>query len=90
MMTRTLPDGRKPTVAEFEEALQGVLAAGAAAGTPVGMHTFSPQECKDRVAQGFKFMAMSSDVGLLGEAAALAVDSIGLVLPPNKGGVAKY
>lgn len=91
MMTRTLPGGRKPTVPEFEEALQGVLAAGASTGTPVGMHTFSPQECKDRVAQGFRFMAMSSDVGLLGEAAALAVDTIGL-LAPNKqqGGVAKY
>ena len=73
------------------QALQGVLAAGASTGTPVGMHTFSPQECKDRVAQGFRFMAMSSDVGLLGEAAALAVDTIGL-LAPNKqqGGVAKY
>lgn len=40
-MRRTLPGGRKPTVAEFEEALVAVRAAGAAAKKPVGIHTFS-------------------------------------------------
>ena len=40
-MTRGLPGGRKPTVAEFEEVMVAVRAAGAAAKTPVGIHTFS-------------------------------------------------
>ena len=94
--TRVLPGGRPPTVEEFEAALQQVLAAGAAAGTPVGLHTFSPAECKQRTAQGFRFMAMSSDAGILGAAAGAAVAELGVHRQSNgaasaeAGGTAKY
>ena len=103
--TRALPGGRRPTEAEFEAALQDVQAAGAAAGTPVGIHTFSTDECAARVAQGFRFMAMSSDAGLLGAAAGAAVAALGIrrgdtgaagggsagaAAAPAAGGFAKY
>ena len=90
-MTRTLPGGRKPTPAEFEEAMGAVLAAGKAAGTPVGIHTFSVAECKERVAQGFRFMAMSSDAGLVAEAAQRAVAELGVAREGGvTGGAAAY
>ena len=97
MMTRSLPGGRKPTVQEFEDAMAEVVAVGAKAGTPVGIHTFSPEECKARIAQGFRFMAMSSDIGILGAAAGSLVEQIGLPRQSTSsgaagvvGGVAKY
>ena len=78
-MRRSLPDGRKPTVPEFEAAMAAVRAAGAAAKTPVGIHTFSVEECKARVAEGFRFMALSSDAGFLAAAATRAVEDLGIV-----------
>jgi len=94
---RVLPGGRAPTVEEFEAALAQVLAAGAAAGTPVGLHTFSPSECTTRVAEGFRFMAMGSDAGLLGQAAGAAVAELGVCRQDTgaggaaaTGGAAKY
>jgi 4-hydroxy-2-oxoheptanedioate aldolase len=77
-MRRVLPDGRKPTAAEFEVAMTGVLAAGAATKAPVGIHTFSVEECKARVAEGFRFMALSSDAGFLAAAAGKAVADLGI------------
>ena len=78
MMTRSLPGGRKPTVQEFEDAMAQVIAAGVKSSKPVGIHTFSPAECKARIAQGFRFMAMGSDTGLLAAASSQAVSEIGL------------
>ena len=94
--TLPLPGGRRPTEAEFEGALQQVLAAGAGAGTPVGLHTFSVEECAARVAGGFRFMAMGSDAGLLGAAAGAAVAALGVTRGDNgaaggaTGGAARY
>ena len=77
-MRRALPGGRKPTADEFEALLAAVRAAGAAAGTPTGIHTFSVEEARERMAQGFRFMAVGSDVGFLGAAASAAVAALGL------------
>jgi hypothetical protein len=75
-----------------------VVAAGAGAGTPVGLHTFSTEECAARVAGGFRFMAMGSDAGLLGAAAGAAVAELGVARGDTGagggagavGGAAKY
>ncbi len=88
-LTRTLPGGRQPTEQEFEGALQQALAAGAAAGRPVGLHTFSTAECTARVAQGFRYLVMGSDAGLLSAAAAQAVAALGMQ-GRGQGGAAKY
>ena len=77
-LSRTLPGGRAPTPDEFEAAVQQVLAAGRAAGVPVGIHTFSTDECAERVAGGFRLMTVGSDVGLLGAAAGAAVAALGV------------
>ena len=77
-LTRTLPGGRPPTEAEFEGALARVLAAGAGAGTPVGLHTFSLEECAARAAGGFRLLFSGTDAGLLGAAAGAAVAALGV------------
>lgn len=96
-MRRSLPDGRKPTVAEFEALLEAVRAAGAAAGTPTGIHTFSVEEARARISQGFRFIAVGSDIGFLGAAATEAVAALGIARAATDGagagvvgGVGKY
>ena len=78
-MTKTLPGGRKPTPEEFESAVDQVLAAGKRTGCPVGIHTFSIEECKARIAQGHQFMAYLSDVGILNAESAKAVQALGII-----------
>lgn len=96
-MRRSLPDGRKPTVPEFEALMDAVLAAGAAAHTPTGIHTFSVEEAQARLAQGFKFIAVGSDVGFLGASATATVEALRITRASTSdagsaaiGGVAKY
>jgi len=97
-LTRTLPGGRRPTEAEFEGALARVLAAGAGAGTPVGLHTFSLEECAARAAGGFRLLFTGTDAGLLGAAAGAAVAALGVARGDTGaaggagavGGAAKY
>ena len=48
-----------------EEAIQKVLAATKKAKVPAGILGFSPDEAKRRIAQGFQFIAVASDAGLL-------------------------
>lgn len=46
---------------EHEGLIQSVLAAGRKVGTAVGKHCFSADEVNERIAQGFQFLALSSD-----------------------------
>jgi 2-keto-3-deoxy-L-rhamnonate aldolase RhmA len=48
----------------FEAALARVLAAGHAAGTPVGIYTGNADQAAQRVAEGFQFVVVASDVQL--------------------------
>ena len=91
-MRSELPGGREATPAEFEAMLSKVLEAGKATGTPVGLHTFSVEDCKARVAQGFQFVALLSDAGFLAAATAAAVASLGPALTGGVrgGGLGKY
>ncbi|MBN1246076.1 MAG: 2-dehydro-3-deoxyglucarate aldolase [Anaerolineae bacterium] len=54
---------------EHEAAIQEVLRASKAAGKAAGKHCFSGTEVSQRIAEGFQFLALSSDAGLLGQAA---------------------
>ncbi len=47
--------GREPTDAEFEAALQAIVDAGKATGTPTGMHTMSVAAAEQRLKQGMRF-----------------------------------
>ena len=77
-MRRALPGGREPAEGEFEAALATVRAAGAAAGCATGIHAFTAADARARLAQGFRFVTVSSDAALLSAAAAEAVGAIGL------------
>lgn len=56
------PDGKDPAPEEFEAMLQRVLAAGKKTGTPVGLHVFSTADVKRRIAEGWQFIAMNSEL----------------------------
>jgi 4-hydroxy-2-oxoheptanedioate aldolase len=79
-MRRALPGGREPAEGECEEALAAVRAAGAAAGCATGIHAFTAADARVRLAQGFRFITVSSDAAFLSAAAADAVGAIGLSL----------
>lgn len=71
-------DGTPPTPDEYEAALQAVLAAGRKAGTPVGLHATSVKEVQQRVAEGWKFMAIKSELRMMVEQADHDVRALGL------------
>ena len=54
---------------EHEAAMLEVLAAAKKTGKAAGKHCYSAAELSERIAQGFQFLALSSDAGLLGKAA---------------------
>lgn len=55
-------DGLDPTPAEFEAMLQRILAAGKKAGTPVGLHTQTVAQAEQRIAEGWQFIAIGSEL----------------------------
>lgn len=59
------PDGSDPTVEEFEAMLGRILAAGQTAGTPVGLHVQTIEQVNQRVAEGWQFIALGSDLKML-------------------------
>lgn len=99
-MRKTTPGNRVPTVDEYEVLLARVLAAGKKTGTPVGLHTFSIEECQERAREGYQFMAILSDAGFLSAEASRhvkALDLLGSHAPtsalrtsPVVGGASKY
>ena len=59
------PDGVEATDAEFESALDRVVAAGKKTGTPTGMHVMNPEAALKRATQGMQFLAVASDLRML-------------------------
>jgi 4-hydroxy-2-oxoheptanedioate aldolase len=70
--------GRDPTAAEFEDMLQQILKAGKNAGTPVGLHTQSVEEVKLRIAKGWQFLALQSELKMLVTKAQEHIAALGL------------
>ncbi len=56
------PDGADPSPEEHEAMMQRVLAAGKKVGTPVGLHVQTPDQVRERIAQGWQFLAMGSEL----------------------------
>lgn len=66
----SLAMGERQGSPAFEAALTRILAAGKAAGVPVGIYTGDPAQAAARVKQGFRFVVVTSDGALnLGGAA---------------------
>jgi len=58
-------DGKDPTDAEHEAAVQLVIAAGKKVGTPTGIHTMDPQSALERTRQGMQFLAIGSELRMM-------------------------
>lgn len=56
--------GAGPGSALFDGALRRVLAAGKAAGVPVGIYTSGAEQGRTRAAEGFRFVVVASDTAL--------------------------
>lgn len=70
------PDGREATDAEFEAALEAVVAAGRKTGTPTGMHVMDPETAIRRADQGMQFIAIGSDLRYMGERAGQVLGAV--------------
>lgn len=63
------PEGIDPTPDEFNAMMQRILATGKKAGTPVGLHVQTVDQVKQRVAEGWQFIALGSELRfMVGEA----------------------
>ena len=80
-------DGKPPTPEAFKQALADILAGCRRLGVAPGIHTFSLDEAKQRVAEGWQFIAVNSELKFMMDASKQVVDGLGL----GKGGdLAKY
>ncbi|MGE3315810.1 MAG: HpcH/HpaI aldolase/citrate lyase family protein [Planctomycetaceae bacterium] len=59
------PDGADPSKEELEAMLQRVLAAGKKTGTPVGLHVQTPEAVEKRIAEGWQFLAIGSELRMM-------------------------
>ena len=59
------PDGIDPSPAELEAMLQRVLAVGKKVKTPVGLHVQTVEAVKQRIAEGWQFIALGSELRMM-------------------------
>jgi 4-hydroxy-2-oxoheptanedioate aldolase len=86
MATMRAPDGTPPTPEVFEKALQDILAGCKRLGVAAGLHTFSTDDAKRRIAEGWQFIAVNSELKFMTDGAAKVVAELG----GRAGEVAKY
>jgi len=58
-------DGKDPTAEEFEAMLHRILEIGQKCRVPVGMHLMSIDDVKFRIQQGWRFLAIGSELSML-------------------------
>jgi 4-hydroxy-2-oxoheptanedioate aldolase len=79
--------GTPPTPEVFQQALRDILAGCKRLGIPAGIHTFSVEDAKKRIAEGWQFIAVSSELKFMVDGAKTVVDGLGL---GGAGDLAKY
>jgi 4-hydroxy-2-oxoheptanedioate aldolase len=81
-------DGTPPTTDEFEAALTAIRQSCERHGVAPGLHVFSVEEAQQRIDQGWRFLALNSDLKFLLDAASAA----SRVFHPDRasGDLAKY
>ena len=82
------PDDTDPTPEEFEAMLQRVLAAGKKTGTPVGLHVQTVEVVEQRIAEGWQFIALGSELKMMVTGAQEFVSALNLA--PSAGDLARY
>jgi 4-hydroxy-2-oxoheptanedioate aldolase len=81
-------DGKPPPPEEFKQALADILAGCKRIGVPAGIHTFSVEDAKMRIEEGWQFIAVGSELKMMIDAAKRVVDGLGL--GKAAGDLAKY
>ena len=79
-------DGTPPSAEVFQQALTDILAGCKRLGVPAGIHTFSAEEATAKIAEGWQFIAVSSELKMMVDGAAKVVAGIGRAA----GDLAKY
>jgi 4-hydroxy-2-oxoheptanedioate aldolase len=82
------PDGVDPSPAELEAMLQRVLAAGKKVGTPVGLHVQSVEAVRQRIEEGWQFIALGSELRMMVNTAQQWAGALNL--QTQKGDLARY
>ncbi len=71
-------DGNDPTPEVFEAALQKILATGKKHGTPVGLHVQTVEQVNRRIAEGWQFIALGSELRFMTLEASSMVKALNL------------
>ena len=82
------PDGKPPAPDVFEQALADILAGCRRLGVAAGIHTFSIEEARQRIDEGWQFIAVNSELKFMVDAAKKVTDAVGL--GKAGGDLAKY
>ncbi|VTU00494.1 2-dehydro-3-deoxyglucarate aldolase : 4-hydroxy-2-oxovalerate aldolase OS=Isosphaera pallida (strain ATCC 43644 / DSM 9630 / IS1B) GN=Isop_1054 PE=4 SV=1: HpcH_HpaI [Gemmataceae bacterium] len=78
--------GKPPSQEAFNQALADILAGCKRNKVAAGIHTFSVEEAKRRIAEGWQFIAINSELRFMTDGAKATADALGKV----SGDVAKY
>lgn len=78
--------GKPPSQEAFKQALADILAGCKRNKIAAGIHTFSVEEAKRRIEEGWQFIAVNSELRFMSEGAKAVVDALG----KSGGDVAKY
>ena len=81
------PDGKPPHPDYFKETLAAILAGCQRNNVAAGIHTFSVEEAKMRIADGWQFIAINSELRMLMDGVKRTVDGLGL---QRTGDIVKY
>jgi 4-hydroxy-2-oxoheptanedioate aldolase len=81
------PDGKPPHPDTFKETLAAILAGCKRNGVAAGIHTFSVEEAKMRIAEGWQFIAINSELRMLMDGARRTLDGLGI---QKAGDMVKY
>src|SRR5215213_86156 len=72
------PDGKPPHPDYFKETLATILAGCKRNGVAAGIHTFSVEEAKTRIADGWQFIAVNSELRMMMDGAKRVVEGLGI------------
>lgn len=78
MATMRDATGKPPTPEAFEKALQDILAGCKRLGVAAGLHTFSVADAKKRIAEGWQFVAVNSELRFMTDGAKQTLDGLGM------------
>jgi 4-hydroxy-2-oxoheptanedioate aldolase len=81
------PDGKPPSGEATARAMQHILATCRKHGVPAGLHTFSAEEARRRIEEGWQFIAVNSELRMMMDGVNSVLSGLGI---RRQEGAAKY